>query len=296
MMASQQGEAARVETQDGGFSTERLLSDLREANEKLILAAIESETLKDRAEAALFAAEQAARALRDSQRELLANAEFREQLLGIVGHDLRNPLSAIALSARLLLNHGQLSEADLRSARMIQKCVTRMDRMIAHVLDFTRIRVGSGLPIEAGPADLRPICEQAIAELALLPDVDIRSEFDGDLGGTWDEERLLQVLSNVLGNAVDHATPGTPVLVRGRDAGAEVVVEISNQGPAIPADLLPVLFAPFRSGRPSRHGHLGLGLFIAHEIARMHHGTLVASCSQGTTTFTLRLTRDPLRC
>jgi signal transduction histidine kinase len=295
-MGSQQGEAALVDTQASGFSTERLLSDLREANEKLVLCAIESETLKDRAEAALFAAEQAARALRESQRELLANAEFREQLLAILGHDLRNPLSAVALSVRLMMNHGQLSEADQRSAKMIQKCVTRMDRMIAHVLDLTRIRVGSGLLIETGPADLRPICEQAMAELALLPDVVIRSEFDGNLGGTWDEERLIQVVSNVLGNAVDHATQGTPILVRAQGAGADVVAEISNQGPAIPPDLLPVLFDPFRSGRQSRQGHLGLGLFIAHEIVHLHRGTLVARSALGTTTFTLRLPRNPLRC
>ncbi len=283
-----------------GLLAEQLLLDLREANEKLILAAIESAELKDRAEAAQAAAELSARALQESKRELLANAEFREQLLTIVGHDLRNPLAAIAMATQLLVNHGQLSKADLKLTVMVKKSAMRMQNMIAHLLDFTRVRLGDGLGIQAKPVDLRSICKQAIGELAVQPGVEIHSEFDGDLTGVWDGPRLIQVMSNILGNAVDHATPGTPVLLRAckKDANAEVVVEISNQGPPIPADLLPVLFAAFRSGRDLTHsklGHVGLGLYIAREIIVSHGGTLAAGSAGGTTTFSICLPRpsDP---
>jgi signal transduction histidine kinase len=115
--------------------------------------------------------------------------------------------------------------------------------------------------------------------------------------GTWDGERLVEVLSNIVGNAVEYAAPGTPILVKAHGDGAEVVIQISNQGPAIPPDLLPVIFLPFHQGRPAgaaRSGHLGLGLYIAHEIMILHGGSLDARSSAGTTTFTMRLPRLPV--
>jgi signal transduction histidine kinase len=270
----------------------RLPIDLREANEKLLLAALESERLKDLAEAAQAAAELATLALRKSERELLANAEFRERLLAIVGHDLKNPLSAIAMSARLMLNPHRLDPADARLAGMIQRCAKRMGLMIEQVLDFTRLRVGGGLHIEREPADLRVVCEQAIGELAVGVGARIAAQFDGGLTGRWDAERLTQVMSNLLGNAVDHADSGTSVRLAARGTGTEVIIEIKNQGAAIPADLVPLLFAPFRGGRTAKDGHLGLGLYIAHEIVGLHHGTLSARCELGVTTFSLRLPRS----
>ncbi len=217
-----------------------------------------------------------------------------------MGHDLRNPLNAIAMATQLLVNHGQLSKGDLRLAGMVRRSIKRMQDMIAHVLDFTSVRLGGGLGIETEPVDLRVLCQQAIGELALQSGVEIHSKLDGDLTGVWDGPRLIQVMSNILGNAVDHATPGTPVRLRARSKDADVVVEISNQGAPISADLLPVLFAAFRSGQgqgqgktPAKQGHFGLGLYITHEIVVAHQGTIVAGSVSGTTNFSIRLPRFP---
>jgi len=118
-------------------------------------------------------------------------------------------------------------------------------------------------------------------------------EMEGDLTGTWDEDRLAEVLSNLVGNAIEYARPETAVLVKAYAEGAAVVAEIVNQGDPIPADVLPFIFQPFRRARrePSRTGNLGLGLYIAHEIALAHGGTLNADSTDGRTTFVIRLPR-----
>jgi len=118
-------------------------------------------------------------------------------------------------------------------------------------------------------------------------------EVEGDLTGTWDEDRLAEVLSNLVGNAVEYAQRGTAVLVKAYAEGAGVVAEIINEGDPIPADALPFIFQPFRRARrePSATGNLGLGLYIAHQIALSHGGTLDAHSADGRTTFVMRLPR-----
>ena len=273
---------------DKDLSGERAHSDLlivdqREANEKMVHATIRAQELTVEADAAKERAEK-------SERELHAVAEFREMFIGIVGHDLRNPLGSIVFSATLLLQRSHLSEQDAEVAARIIRNSQRMTRMITQLLDLTRARLGGGLPIERKPTDLSEVCRSIVEEF----EATIQLEIEGDLTGTWDQDRLAEVLSNLAGNAVDHAAPGTVVVVKAHADGAEVVVEVSNQGDPIPADMLPVIFEPFRRAgqrEKSRTGNLGLGLYIARQIVLSHGGTLDAHSAAGTTTFVMRLPR-----
>ena len=172
-----------------------------------------------------------------------------------------------------------------------------MDRMISQLLDFTRVRLGGGLRLDYRTGDLGEVCHAVAQELELAGAVPVRLVADGDTTGSFDLDRISEAMSNLAGNAVQHAKAGTAVALRTYGAGADVVVEVSNEGAPIPAEVLPFIFEPFRRARQTEHkktGNLGLGLYIVHEVVRAHGGTIVARCADGTTTFTLRLPRTPL--
>jgi PAS domain S-box-containing protein len=238
---------------------------------------------------------------KQAERELAASlkrerelAEFRELFIGMLGHDLRNPLGFIVMAAGLLLQGGRLDNQDAKRITHILSASQRMARMISQMLDFTRARLGDGLPIERRPTDLREVCQSVVEEFE--PGA-IRLEVEGDVTGNWDPDRLAQVFSNLLGNAVEHATHGTAVVVRAHSDGEEVVVDVTNRGNPIPADVMPFIFEPFRRARQrekSSTGNIGLGLYIAHHIVQSKGGTLDAHSADGTTTFTVRLPRRPL--
>jgi signal transduction histidine kinase len=265
---------------------QKLIHDQREANERLLGAALHAQALTEKAEEAQERAEQ-------SERELRAAAELRELFIGVVGHDLRNPLASIMVAAGTLLKRGQLDEQDEQSVARILGSSQRMSRMIARLLDLTRVRLGGGLLLDLKPTDLRRICQTVVEEFKAGA---VRLEVDGDLTGTWDEDRLAEMLSNITGNAIEHAAPGTAAVVKAYADGAEVVVEISNHGDPIPADVLPFIFEPFRRARPrekSGAGNLGLGLYIAHQVVLSHGGTLSARSGDRATTLMMRLPRRP---
>lgn len=273
---------------------QKMLLDQQEANGQLVLAALEAQELTTKAERAQALAEAALVRLKEVETELRATAQFREQLLGIVGHDLRCPLGAISMSAQLIMSRGNLGEEEQRLIALVMKSAQRMDRMIRQLFEFTRARLGAGMPLERSQIDLEKICRQAVDELQLVSAVEIRCEFQGDLVGSWDGGCLIEALSNLIGNAMEHAREGTAVLLQAAGTETEVVVTVHNQGEPISAALLPVLFAPFRSGRQgpaAKRGHLGLGLYVAHEIARSHGGTLTTRSAEGTTSFVMRLPR-----
>ncbi len=260
-----------------------LIGDQREANEQMIVATLRARDLMAEADAAKERAE-------ESERELLAVAEFREMFIGIVGHDLRNPLGSIRMATGLMLRRGQLDEATERAIAIIVNSSQRMTRMITQLLDLTRSRLGGGFPLEAEPTDLRDVCQRVVEEF----EAPTRLEMTGDLTGTWDADRLAEVLSNIAGNAIEHAAPGTPVVVRAHADGDEVVVEVCNQGNPIPAEVLPFIFEPFRRAKQQQRspaGNLGLGLYIAQQIVLSHGGTLAARSADGRTTFVMRLPR-----
>ncbi|MFL5347492.1 MAG: ATP-binding protein [Hyalangium sp.] len=230
------------------------------------------------------------------QEELHRTAEFRERFLGIVSHDLRNPLNAIALSAGVLLRE-ELPPRARKAAGRISQSAHRMARMIGDLLDFTRGRLGGGIPILRQPVDLRLICRPVLEELRVAwPDRELRLLAEGALQGEWDGDRLAQLVGNLAKNALDYSPPDQPVTVTLRDEGAWVRLEVHNLGDPISPELLPQLFEPFRRGMRNDDGSqstgLGLGLFIAQQISVAHGGTLeVRSTQEEGTTFTLRLPR-----
>jgi signal transduction histidine kinase len=263
-----------------------LIVDQREANEQMLRATIRAQELSVEADEAKERAE-------ESERKLREVAEFREMFIGVLGHDLRNPLGSIVMAATLLLRRGNLDEQDSETVARIIRSNQRMSRMITQLLDLTRARLGGGLPIEAEATDLREICKNVVEEFEATT---ILLKVEGDVTGTWDGDRLAEALSNLAGNAIDYAAPGTVVIVKALADGAEVVVEISNQGNPIPPDVLPFIFEPFRRAKQhekSATGKLGLGLYIAHQIVLSHGGTLVAHSADRTTTFAMRLPRRP---
>jgi len=239
-------------------------------------------------------ADQAAVAMEKTH--LDAIGEFREQLIGIVGHDLRNPMSTILMASHLLLQREGLGEKETALARKITSSATLATRLIEQLLDLTRSRLGGGIPIDPTRFDLNVVCSQVVGEMELThPDRPIHLEVRGDVTGVWDRDRMYQVVTNLVGNAVQHGEPRTPIELRIHDEGTDVVLEVANRGPAIPPAMLPFIFDAFRQGRTARqsrkHG-LGLGLFIVQQIARSHGGSIAVTSSETDgTTFRVRLPR-----
>ena len=234
------------------------------------------------------------RALREHQ----DRQQLREQLMAIVGHDLRAPLSSIAVGAATMLRRGVLSAADAKVAARIARSAGRMSKMISQLLDFTRARLGGGISVVASPVDLKDICSEVIAEVEVAyPDRTVRFEAKGDTRGTWDKERLAQVVGNLIGNAIQHGEPNADVELNLDDEGDAVALRVHNQGPPIAEQLLPVLFDPFRRRAPqpeARPEGLGLGLYICREMIQAHRGEITVQSAEGAgTTFIVRL---PRRC
>jgi PAS domain S-box-containing protein len=234
--------------------------------------------------------------LRRQNEDLLRTVRFSEMFVGILGHDLRNPLSAITTGASILQRRGE-SEKVVKTASRILNSAGRMGRMIDQVLDFTRIRLGRGIPIQPRRADLNEICRIAIDEFeSTAPTRRIAFESRGDTTGMWDADRIVQLVSNLLGNALTHGDPALPVTISCDGASPTAVqLDVHNTG-VVPADLLSVLFEPFRSGsNPKQAGSngLGLGLFISQQIVLAHSGTIhVTSSAEDGTHLIVRLPRD----
>jgi signal transduction histidine kinase len=217
---------------------------------------------------------------RAAQIELTRTLQYNEMFAGILGHDLRNPLNAI-LAAAQLIELRSTSPDVVKPLRRILNSGDRMSRMIEQLLDFTRVRVGRGLTLRRAAIDLGELCAHVIDELRTAhPGARIDVQSTGSLRGHWDGDRIAEVVSNLVGNALEHGQPGAPVVVslRGEDPPA-VRVTVENRG-AIPDHLLPILFDPFRTTHDKRersHSRgLGLGLFISREIMRAHGGDVIA--------------------
>jgi signal transduction histidine kinase len=225
-------------------------------------------------------------------------AGLRERLVAIVGHDLRNPLSSITMAAQMLC-HGELAAgAEKRLASRIQSSASRMTRMIDQILDFARIRAGLSFELQLESANLHQICNTVVDELRLSkPDQQIALNVEGQGDATCDADRIARVLSNLIGNAIQHGTGG-PISVTVSDAAPDAVaIEIHNFGPPIPKAAQESIFDAFRrettaGGRPSKS--IGLGLFIANQIVGAHGGSIaVRSPDRNGTTFTVVLPRKP---
>jgi signal transduction histidine kinase len=223
--------------------------------------------------------------------ELRRTAEERELFLGILGHDLRNPLAAISTTSEQLGRSDALPEKERKMAQRILRSAARMERMIGELLDFARVRVGRGMAIEPVATDLEAIARPVVEELqATYGDRAIRLAVGGSCGGMWDPHKLSRVVSNLVANALQHGAPEQPVTVRLHGDGEHAILDVHNLGEPIPADLLPRLFDPFVERTRRMKEGLGLGLYIVAQIVMAHDGDVaVESTAEGGTTFRVRL-------
>jgi signal transduction histidine kinase len=223
---------------------------------------------------------------------------YRDQSIGILGHDLRNPLSAILTGATILVGSEELSDRSVKIAARMVNSANRMNRMIGDLLDLTRTRFGDSIPIVRAPIDLDPLCRQVIAELeGRRATGGIEFTTKGSLRGEWDGDRIAQVLSNLVRNAIQHGAASGPIAIVADGGGgddAEVTLRVHNDGPPIPAKALGSIFEPMvrHVGNERTNKGLGLGLYIAWQVVLAHGGTLDATSSDAAgTTFTVHLPR-----
>ena len=216
---------------------------------------------------------------------------LREQFIAVLGHDLRNPLAAIS-GAMDLLATTHSDEKTTRFINMTLRSVNRMSALIDDILDFARGRLGGGLALSSDASSpLQPVLEQVIAETqASWPARTIKTEYQIDRPIKCDAGRIAQLFSNLLANAMTHGAADTPVRVRAVTASGIFELSVANAGEPIPPAALERLFQPFFRGtvRPGQGG-LGLGLYIASEIARAHGGKIDVASSWEETRFTFRM-------
>lgn len=232
-----------------------------------------------------------------AETESKAQAEVglvRDQFMAVLGHDLRSPLAAIAAGTRLLARREQLSEQGRSILSEMTKSVERAAGLIDDVLDLARGSLGGGFVVERDADEpLTPVLEQIVAELrAIAPDRTIKSRIDIDEPVYCNRARLGQLASNLLANAITHGTAAQPIQFEAFTRGSTFVLTVANAGDPIPQDVRDRLFQPFLRGhaRASQQG-LGLGLFIASEIAKAHDGTLEVSSTIEETRFTFTMPR-----
>lgn len=230
-------------------------------------------------------------------RELAAS---RDMFLAMLGHDLRGPLSGINMST-LLLGKADLSEESRHRVLLrIKRASAEMNRLVTDLLEYTRTRLGRGIPIERSVCDLGLLCEEALEAIrAGHPEQHFVAELSGNLSVEADAPRMQQVLANLLNNAVQHGDRSAPILLTAVGEEGAVVLKIANAGHPIPGDALSTIFEPLvqvpNAGAESHQRSttsLGLGLFIVREVVLGHGGTIeVESSAQGGTVFAIRLPR-----
>lgn len=232
-------------------------------------------------------------ALEDALRD---QAVLQERFIAILGHDLRNPLNAVLMAARRL-KEAAVSERWSRSVDYVISGARRMTRLVDQLLDLARARQTGGIRINRAPGtDLREVVRAAVDELgAAHPRAEIVLKTNQPISGAWDPDRLAQVASNLIGNAIVHGTGRVEVSVRGNDE--EAVLEVWNGGTPISADAVPRIFEAFQRPSGDLHGDgLGLGLFIAERIVTAHGGLIaVRSNSEDGTVFAVTMPASVVR-
>jgi sigma-B regulation protein RsbU (phosphoserine phosphatase) len=217
-----------------------------------------------------------------------ADSEWREQTIAVLGHDLRNPLAAIVVSARFLRSEVQ-SEKAVRVIDLMENSVDRMAGLIDNVMDFARARLGGGIGLQRAAAHLEPVLRHVVEELeAGQPGRTINCDFDLAHPIQCDAGRIGRLVSNLLGNALTHGDPKQPIRLHACATADQLELWVANAGPPIRDSAMERLFQPFFRGeaRPSQQG-LGLGLYIASEIAKAHGATLEVASDNEETRFTM---------
>lgn len=233
-----------------------------------------------------------------SQQEALAQVEVEQMIVGVVSHDLKSPVGTILLSAQTLLHYSKLEPRERSTIERISSSASRVARMIADLLDFTQARLGGGIPIRRSAGSLEAIVRQAVDEARSgQPERQIDLHWQGASHGSWDGDRVHQLLSNLVGNALSYGLPQTPITVRGQSDGGRVTIEIHNFGPPIHPGSQARLFQPMqRDSAIQSGGNIGLGLYIVKQICAAHGGSIsVRSTAEEGTTFRIELPLHPAR-
>jgi sigma-B regulation protein RsbU (phosphoserine phosphatase) len=218
-------------------------------------------------------------------------AQFAEQLVGMVSHDIRNPLSVIQMSA-VLVARGVGPEQQQLALDRITRSVRRMQHLIGDLLDFSQARLGRGLSVNRREVELQQPIADAVSELAIaFPQSRIQQERNGEAQCHADPERIVQAIGNLVANAVNHGSPDQPITVRSEVGHGVFRISVHNAGAPIPPEVAPRLFEPMVRG--AAHGAskgVGVGLFFVREIVRAHGGTVqVHSTEREGTTFWIEL-------
>ena len=226
---------------------------------------------------------------------LMASADFEKHLIGIVSHDLKNPLQTILMQAQMM-KRDLLSDSTRTGIGRIERAARSSNQLISDLLDFAKGRSGGGFSIARGETDLGEVVAQVVEAFRLShPTREIVLSAEGYLSGSWDRERLDQMITNLVANALQHGGAAAPVIVKLREQDDHgVFLEVLNRGEPIGLDLLPHLFEPFGAGSGHRSNrNVGLGLFIVDQIVKAHGGRVQVSSSVAEgTRFIVHLPRD----
>lgn len=223
--------------------------------------------------------------------------QSREVFLAILGHDMRNPLQAVRVQASILAQSKSLDDASGKIVTQMSASIDAMGRMMGELLDFTGTQLGAKMTILPEAMDLVQLCLEVIDEhKAIHPDRTIVFEHKGNLNGEWDQSRLRQLISNLVGNALQHGCPDSDVYLNIEEEAQAIVLKVRNLGAPIPPDSVSTIFEPMMrrtTPEPCRQaGSIGLGLYIAREVARAHGGSISVHSTPEETVFTVRLPRQ----
>jgi signal transduction histidine kinase len=286
-----------------GFTVEQMVSEyraLRASVVRLWMKAKDDFSPGDLEELTRFN-EAIDQALAESVFEYTEELEHsKEMFLAILGHDLRTPLSAVFTSSRFMLDTNELVEPHRTLTSRIASSTTRMIGLVGDLLDFTRGRLGGGIPVEPRPMSMGKVLHEVVDEvLAAHPGAVVKLETRNEQVGEWDEGRISQAFTNLIGNALEHGYPGSEVSVEMRGEEDGICIAVHNTGPPIQPERLDGIFNPMKthSAGDTRHGSssgLGLGLYIAERIVHAHRGRIeVDSTEKEGTTFTVHLPCRP---
>jgi signal transduction histidine kinase len=238
--------------------------------------------------------------------ESIARYEFmvkqsQNMFLAILGHDLRNPLGTVVTGSSFLMQAVDIPPKYVLVATRMFNSAKRMSKLINDLIDFTRTHLGPGIPIRVKQGSLVAVCEEVVNELRTFhPEQLIELHVPPQLDAIFDDSGIAQVLSNLIGNAIQYGSPDVPVVVRVTSSEADIAIAVNNRGTAIPSDRLTAVFDPMvriaanANSDYTERTSLGIGLFISREIIHAHGGKIaLASTDAEGTTFTVTMPRLP---